>query len=168
MYIKQCHDKTNNNITVQKGKAKYFGPYTSAAAVKEAIELIRRLYRIRNCNQKLPENIGKQRPCLYYHIHQCDAPCQGFISSEEYKKKIDKAIAFIGGDYGPILNELNEKMQNASEEMRFEEAASYRDLIDSVKRVSQSQKASMSPGDDWDIIALARKKEELHERSAWA
>ncbi|MBR6231103.1 MAG: excinuclease ABC subunit UvrC [Lachnospiraceae bacterium] len=145
---------------IKKGKAKYFGPYTSAAAVKEAIELIRRLYRIRNCNQKLPENIGKQRPCLYYHIHQCDAPCQGYISSEEYKKKIDKAIAFIGGDYGPILNELNDKMQKASEDMRFEEAASFRDLIDSVKRVSQSQKASMSPGDDWDIIALARKKED--------
>ncbi len=145
---------------IKKGKAKYFGPYTSAAAVKEAIELIRSLYRIRNCNQKLPENIGKQRPCLYYHIHQCDAPCQGYISSEEYKKKIDKAIAFIGGDYGPILNELNDKMQKASEDMRFEEAASFRDLIDSVKRVSQSQKASMSPGDDWDIIALARKKED--------
>ena len=146
--------------SIKKGKAKYFGPYTSAAAVKEAIELIRKLYKIRNCNQKLPENTGKQRPCLYYHIHQCDAPCQGYITSEDYKKKIDKAISFIGGDYGPILKELTDKMQQASEDMRFEEAASYRDLIDSVKRVSQSQKASMSPGDDWDIIALARKKED--------
>ena len=143
--------------TIKKGKSKYFGPYTSASSVKEAIELIRKLYGIRSCSLKLPDNKGRKRPCLYYHIHQCDAPCQGYISKEEYRKKIEKAISFIGGDYKTIIAELEEKMSKASENLEFEEAARYRDLIGSVKRISQSQKAAMSPGEDWDIIALARK-----------
>ena len=142
--------------TVKKDRSRYFGPYTSAASVKEAIELIRKLYRIRSCNLRLPKEDSK-RPCLYYHIHQCDAPCQGMISKEDYAKNIESAIDFINGNYGTILTELTGKMQAAAEEMRFEEAARIRDMIASVKRISESQNAALSPGEEWDIIAAVRK-----------
>ena len=78
-----------------KDKAKYFGPYTSAGAVKDTIDLIRKLYHIRSCNRKLPKDIGKERPCLNYHIHQCDAPCQGYVSEEEYRKSIAQVLQFL-------------------------------------------------------------------------
>ncbi|MBR3397563.1 MAG: excinuclease ABC subunit UvrC [Lachnospiraceae bacterium] len=141
---------------IRKDRSKYFGPYTSAGSVKEAIELIRKLYRIRSCTQKLPAS-GKTRPCLYYHIHQCDAPCQGYISKEDYRRNVDAAIDFINGNHGDIIQELTSRMKAASEAMNFEEAAGLRDMIESVKRIAQSQKAAVTPGEDWDIIALVRK-----------
>jgi len=141
---------------IRKDRSKYFGPYTSAASVKEAITLIRKLYRVRSCTQKLPQT-AKSKPCLYYHIHQCDAPCQGYISKEDYRKNIDAAMDFINGNHGGIIKELTARMQAASEALNFEEAAGLRDMIESVKRISQSQKAAVTPGEDWDIIALARR-----------
>ena len=105
---------------MKKDKAKYFGPYTSAGAVKDTIELIRKLYHIRSCNRSLPKDIGKERPCLNYHIHQCYAPCQGYISREEYRKSIDEVVRFLNGNYDPILKELEEKMLDASESNRIQ------------------------------------------------
>ncbi len=140
---------------MKKDKARYFGPYTSAGAVKDTIELLNKLYKLRTCNRSLPKDIGEGRPCLNYHIGQCSAPCQNLVSREEYRDQVEKALNFLNGNYQPILKELQGKMQDAAEKMEFEEAAKYRDLFNSVKSVSQKQKISDSVGEDRDIIALA-------------
>lgn len=142
---------------MKKDKSKYFGPYTSAGAVKDTIELINKLYKLRTCNRKLPKDSGKERPCLNYHIHQCKAPCQNFVSPEEYRKQVNEALEFLNGNYGKILKDLQQKMEKASEKMEFEEAATYRDLIHSVKQIAQKQKITDSEGEDRDVIALAKE-----------
>ena len=145
---------------MKKDKAKYFGPYTSAGAVKDTIELIRKLYHIRSCNRSIPKDIGKERPCLNYHIHQCYAPCQGYISREEYRKSIDEVVRFLNGNYDPILKELEEKMLDASENLEFEKAIEYRELLASVQKIAQKQKITDTAGDDRDIIAMASEGED--------
>ena len=140
---------------MKKDKSRYFGPYTSAGAVKDSIELIRKLYRLRSCSRRLPQDQGKERPCLYYHIKQCDAPCQGYISREEYRKKINGALEFLNGNFKDVLKDLEQKMLQASEEMRFEDAVEYRDLMQSVRQIGERQKITGSDGEDKDIIALA-------------
>ena len=140
---------------MKKDHSKYFGPYTSAGAVKDTIELMNKLYHLRTCNRKLPQDIGLERACLNYHIHQCDAPCQGNISREDYRKRVNSALEFLNGNYKPILKDLNEKMLAASEEMEFEKAIEYRELLTSVKQIAQKQKITNSDGEDKDIIALA-------------
>lgn len=145
---------------MKKDKAKYFGPYTSAGAVKDTIELIRKLYHIRSCNRSLPKDIGKERPCLNYHIHQCYAPCQGYISREEYRKSIDEVVRFLNRNYDPILKELEEKMLDASENLEFEKAIEYRELLASVQKIAQKQKITDTAGDDRDIIAMASEGED--------
>ena len=145
---------------MKKDKAKYFGPYTSAGAVKDTIELIRKLYHIRSCNRSLPKDIGKERPCLNYHIHQCYAPCQGYISREEYRKSIDEVVRFLNGNYDPILKEREEKMLDASENLEFEKAIEYRELLASVQKIAQKQKITDTAGDDRDIIAMASEGED--------
>ena len=144
----------------KKDKAKYFGPYTSAGAVKDTIELIRKLYHIRSCNRSLPKDIGKERPCLNYHIHQCQAPCQGYISQEEYRKSIDEVVRFLNGHYDLVLKELEEKMMAASDSLEFEKAIEYRELLTSVQKVAQKQKITDTAGDDRDIIAMASEGED--------
>ena len=145
---------------VKRDKSKYFGPYTSAGAVKETIALMHKVYKIRNCNRLLPRDIGKERPCLYHQINQCDAPCQGLVSKEEYKKNVEQALRFLNGDDKKIIQDLEEKMQAAAAELEFEQAAEYRDLIDSVKRIGEKQKINHTDGDDRDIIALAKAGDE--------
>lgn len=144
----------------KKDKAKYFGPYTSAGAVKDILELLRKIYSIRTCNRNLPKDIGLERPCLYYHIKQCKAPCQGYISEAEYRKAIDKVIEFLNGNYALVTKDLQAKMQAAAENLEFETAAEYRDLIQSVEKLSQAQKASDTNGVDRDIIAFASTGDE--------
>lgn len=143
-----------------KDKSKYFGPYTSAGAVKDAIELIRKLYQIRSCNRKLPRDIGKERPCLNYHIHQCKAPCQGYISQEEYRESVNEVIHFLNGNYDVILKELEEKMEEASEALEFERAIEYRELLTSVQKIAQKQKITDTAGEDRDILAVAVEEED--------
>ena len=148
------------------GRSRYFGPYTSAGAVKDSLELIHKLYRIRTCNRSLPKDTGKERPCLNYHIHQCDAPCQGYISKEEYQesfnqKSFGQALDFLGGHYEPLLRSLKEKMEQASEQMEFEKAIEYRELLNSVKQVAQKQKITSSGREDRDIVAMARAMEDV-------
>ena len=145
---------------MKKDKSKYFGPYTSAAAVKDTIELLNKLYQLRTCNRSLPKEIGNDRPCLNYHIKQCLAPCQGYVSKEEYRQQIAGAMEFLNGNYGPIQKDLEAKMLAASESMEFEEAAKYRDLLNSVKQVSQKQKITDSVGEDKDVIALYQDEAE--------
>ena len=143
-----------------KDKAKYFGPFTSSQAVKDIIDMERKLYRLRSCGRTLPRDIGKERPCLYYHIKQCDAPCQGYISSDQYRESIDEVVKFLSGHYDGILKELEEKMLEASEQMEFEKAIEYRELISSVKKISEKQKITDAgrPGEDRDVLAVAREE----------
>ena len=145
---------------MKKDKAKYYGPYTSVTAVKDAIELIRKLYHIRSCSRKLPRDIGKERPCLYYHMHQCEAPCQGYISEKDYRGYIHKVVSFLNGNSKDVIRELEEKMMLASEELRFEDAMEYRDLIESVNRIGERQKITSQDDTDKDIIAMAIDRED--------
>ncbi len=145
---------------MKKDKSRYFGPFTSALAVKETIELINKLYKLRTCNRSLPRDIGQDRPCLNYHINQCTAPCEGCVSQEEYRKQVDQALDFLNGNFAPILKELQQKMEAASENLEFEEAIRYRDLYGSVKQVAQKQKITDSDGEDKDVIALARDEDD--------
>ncbi|NLL76328.1 MAG: excinuclease ABC subunit UvrC [Clostridiales bacterium] len=145
---------------MKKDRSRYFGPYTSATAVKDTIDLINKLYLLRTCNRNLPKDCGKERPCLNYHIKQCAAPCQNYVTQEQYREQVDRALDFLNGNYNPILKELERKMQEASENMEFEEAVKYRDLYNSVKQVAQKQKITDSYGEDKDIIALALDENE--------
>ena len=114
---------------MKKDKSRYFGPYTSAGAVKDTIDLLHKLYQVRTCNRKLPRDIGKERPCLNYHIHQCQAPCQGYVTKEEYAENIRKVMDFLNGNYKEVITELESRMQQASDEMNFEKAIEYRELL---------------------------------------
>ena len=146
--------------TMKKDRSKYFGPYTSAAAVKDTIELLNKLYCLRTCNRSLPRDIGLERPCLNYHIKQCFAPCQGYIDKERYRQQVDQALEFLNGNYNMILKDLETKMKAAAKELDFEAAASYRDLYNSVRQVAQKQKITDSAGEDKDIIALYQDERE--------
>ena len=141
---------------MKKDKSRYYGPYTSAGAVKETIELLHKLYQIRTCNRNLPRDIGLDRPCLNYHIHQCQAPCQGYVSKEEYRKSVNQVVSFLSGNYEPVLQMLEKKMQDASDALEFEKAIEYRELLSSVRAVAQKQKITNSDGEDKDVLALAK------------
>ena len=153
--------------TMKKDKAKYFGPYTSSTAVKDVIELVRKIYMVRSCNRNLPRDCGKDRPCLYYHMKQCTAPCQGNVSEEAYKQNIGQVLHFLNGNYKETIDQLTEKMMTASEDMRFEDAAGYRDLINSIRRIGERQKITTYGEEDRDIIAVAMdESEDLREQDA--
>lgn len=158
--VKESYPRVLFSRQMKKDKAKYFGPYTSAGAVKDTIELIRKIYKLRTCNRNLPKDTGKERPCLNYHIKQCDAPCQGYISEETYGEKVKKALEFLNGNFEPVLKDLEEKMLEASENLEFEQAIEYRELLGSVKQIAQKQKISNSDGEDKDIIAMASDNED--------
>lgn len=146
--------------TMKKDKSRYFGPYTSAAAVRDTIDLLSKLYRLRTCNRSLPRDIGLERPCLNYHIKQCLAPCGGYVDKEQYREQVGRALEFLNGNYNVILRELEGKMKAAAEKLDFEGAAAYRDLFNSVKQVSQKQKMTDNVGEDKDIIALHQDRSE--------
>ena len=145
---------------LKKDKAKYFGPFSSAGAVRDTLDLMYRIFRLRNCSRVLPRDVGKERPCLNYHIHQCGAPCSGFISPEEYRKNVDAALEFLNGRFDPVLERLKNEMAQAAEGMEFERAAELRDLLRSVEHVAQKQKITSEGMEDRDIIALARDERE--------
>ncbi|MGI5981882.1 MAG: excinuclease ABC subunit UvrC [Sakamotonia sp.] len=163
-YIKVTMDEAFPRVlfsrTMKKDKCRYFGPYTSAGAVKDTIDLIQKLWKLRTCARRLPQDIGKERPCLNYHIKQCQAPCQGYISQEEYGKAVAQTLDFLNGKYEPVLSMLEEKMMQASDGMDFEKAIEYRELLNSVKQVAQKQKITSQSMEDRDIIAMARDSED--------
>ncbi len=146
--------------SIGKDKAKYFGPYTSSGAVKDTIELVRKLYKIRSCNRNLPKDIEKERPCLNYHIKQCEAPCQGFVTKESYNAHVKEVISFLNGNYDLVLEQLKIAMEDAAENLEFEKAIEYRELLNSVAKIAQKQKITTSDGSDRDIIALATERED--------
>ena len=147
--------------TMKKDKAKYFGPYTSAYGVRETIELINKIYSLRTCNRSPPKDQGKERVCLNYHIHQCMGPCRaGFADKEAYAASVEGALGFLNGDYEPVLKMLEDRMEKASTDLRYEDAAQCRDLIESVKSVAQKQKITSSGGEDRDVIAIFKDNED--------
>ncbi len=145
---------------MKKDKSRYFGPYTSAGAVKDTIDLLNKLYGLRTCSRKLPKDAGKERPCLNYHIKQCAAPCQAYISREDYRERTEQAVRFLNGEYQPIMQELEEKMQAASGNLEFEKAMEYRDLLNSVKQIAQKQKITDANDEDRDVIGMAKDGED--------
>lgn len=163
-YIKVTVDEAYPRVlfsrTMKKDKNRYFGPYTSTGAVNDTIDLIHKLWKIRTCTRNLPKDIGKERPCLNYHIKQCSAPCQGYISQEEYAKSVAQVLEFLNGNHKPVLKMLEEKMMAASDEMEFEKAIEYRELMNSVKQIAQKQKITSQSMEDRDIIAMARDNED--------
>lgn len=140
---------------LKKDGSRYFGPFKSAGAVRDTIELMRKLFQIRDCTRNLPRDQGKERPCLNYQIGQCKAPCQGYVSEEEYRRNVDEAVSFLGGSYKPVVRLLTERMEKASSELDFEQAAQWRDLRASVLQVSEKQKMESEDGNDRDVIAMA-------------
>ena len=145
---------------MQKDKAKYFGPITDAFAVKETIDTIHKLWPIRKCKRNLPKDIGKDRPCLHYHIGQCSAPCDGKISQQQYQKMIEQAEQFIHGKHEQIIKKMEKEMYQASENMEFEKAAALRDKILSVKSIAQKQKMANTGLGDCDVAAFVRAHDE--------
>lgn len=143
-----------------RDKAKYFGPYTSSQAVRDTIDLIHKLYHIRSCNRNLPRDTGKDRPCLNYHIRQCDAPCQGYVTKEQYGESVAEVLKFLNGSYDGIIKDLETKMNEASEALEFERAIEYRELLGSVRKVAQKQKITDSSGEDRDVLAVASEEED--------
>ena len=142
----------------QKDGSRFFGPYTSSLSVKECLDMLHKLYRIRTCSRKLPEDAGKERPCLYYHLGQCMGPCTGETDPAEYKKGIEEAVNFLSGKYDGIRKHLTQLMNEASERMDFEKAIEYRDLIRAVDDLSIKQKVTAYDTDDRDIIGLKSDK----------
>lgn len=145
---------------IKKDNSKYFGPYTNSGAVRDTLELIRKIYKLRTCNRNLPKDTGKERPCLNYHIHQCNAPCQGNISPSEYMQAVEKAMELLNGNYGNVIDMLKEQMMFHSERLEFEKAGEYKELISSVRKVAEKQKITNGDGEDRDVIALAREAED--------
>ncbi|MEG1067134.1 MAG: excinuclease ABC subunit UvrC [Anaerovoracaceae bacterium] len=135
---------------ISKDGNKYFGPYSDVGAVNQIIDLLNNIFSLKRCTAKdFPPG---HRPCLNFHINQCKGVCTGNVSKEEYKKSIDEILQFLGGKEKPIVNYLEEKMQKASETLNFEEAANYRDYINSIKAISETQRVTMTNGKDLDIV----------------
>ena len=145
---------------VTKDGSRYFGPYMSSYMVKETLETIKRVFKVRSCNKNLPKEIGKGRPCLYYHINQCSAPCNGKITREEYKETFDQITEILEGKFDAIIEYLTEKMYDASENLEFEQAARYRDKIESLKILGEKQKIISTNDNNRDIIGIYQDKNE--------
>lgn len=152
--VEEDYPRVQFSRQMKKDKSRYFGPYTSQGAVKDTIELIHQIYGIRTCNRNLPRDMKKERPCLNYHIHRCDAPCQGYVTKEEYREKIAQVIDFLSGKYDDVIKMLEEKMNRASEDLEFEKAIEYRELLSSVKHIAQKQKITNTDAEDRDVIAM--------------
>ena len=165
--VQEAYPRVLFSRKMKKDKNRYFGPYTSAGAVKDVIELVRKLYHVRSCNRTLPRDCGKDRPCLYYHMKQCSGPCTGRVDQESYRKNIQKVIQFLNGDFQDTIDSLTEKMNTASEELRFEDAAECRDLIQSIRKIGERQKITAYGEEDRDIIAVDMdESQDLREQDA--
>ncbi|MDD3704934.1 MAG: excinuclease ABC subunit UvrC [Clostridiaceae bacterium] len=145
---------------IKKDGAKYFGPYTDVTAVNRTIDLLKSLFPIRYCNKNISRVIGKERPCLNYHIKKCIGPCQGNVSKEQYRELIDSIIMMLEGKQERVLKGLEDKMHQAAENLDFEKAAEIRDNMNSLIKVAEKQKVISSALVDQDIIAFALNEPE--------
>ena len=139
---------------IKKDGARYFGPYLSAGVLRDLIELIKEIFKIRSCNKSFPDEIGKVRPCLYYHIGKCKGVCNGNITPESYGEMIKEVISFLNGNYDSAQKNLTKQMQEASANMDFEKAAQLRDRLRAIDALSEKQKIVSSDGADSDVIAF--------------
>ena len=137
--------------------AKYFGPYPNSGAAKEMCEFIKSKFKIRQCKSFK----YKDRPCLNYHIKRCSAPCQGYISKEDYHKQINQIISILDGKTDGVRKELEQSMKEASEKLDYEKAAELRDQINAIDRISQRQKVSNISENDIDVIGLYKDEYEI-------
>ncbi|NDL67220.1 excinuclease ABC subunit UvrC [Anaerotalea alkaliphila] len=158
--VQEAYPRILYTRQVRKDKAKYYGPYSNATAAKGTIDLLHKICRIRSCDRRLPQDIGKERPCLYYHIHQCDAPCQGWITQEAYGEKVAQAVAFMGGKHQPVVEALTQEMRKAAENLDFEKAAKVRDQLSAVSAIMEKQKIVHAAMEDQDVVAFAREEGE--------
>ncbi|MGB4395110.1 MAG: excinuclease ABC subunit UvrC [Tepidanaerobacteraceae bacterium] len=142
--------------TVKKDGARYFGPYANAGAMREAIDVINKIFPIRSCKKDLSEVPIDERPCLNYHIKRCLAPCQGFVKDEEYNEMINNIIMFLEGKRETLVKQLKDRMQEAAEKLDFERAAVLRNQISALEKVLEKQKVVSTDMIDQDIIAMAR------------
>ena len=140
----------------ENDKAKYFGPFTSSHILKENLDLIHKILPLRRCTKKFPRDLGKERPCLNYHIGKCKAPCNYHISEEEYNKMVQTAIDFFNGKHKDIIKNLEDEMFKASENLEFEKASEFRDKIFAIKKLEENQLAETMGLDDKDVISFAR------------
>ena len=158
--VKENYPRIMVTRQMKKDKAKYFGPFTSLTSVNNTIDFLRKSFKIRNCNRNLPKETGKQRACLDYYIHQCEAPCQGCISQAEYLKQVELTLEFLSGNYKKLLQDIQKQMEEAAARLEYEEAARLRDLLSSLNHVTQKQKISSDGIQDRDIIAMAKDEED--------
>ena len=158
--VEEAYPRVLFSRTMKRDKSRYFGPYTSIGAVRDTLDLLHKIFKIRTCSRQLPKDAGKERPCLNYHIHQCDAPCQGNLSPEEYRKHVEGALDFLKGNYAPILTMLENSMKEAAARLDFEEAANRRELLFSVQKIAQKQRITDSDMEDRDIIGYALDNED--------
>ncbi len=140
---------------VMRDKAQYFGPYLNSKVVNETIDTVKTIFNIRSCNRVLPRDIGKDRPCLNYHIGKCSAPCADKISQTEYKNQFFKIIDFLNGNHTEVIKFMEQSMREAAEMLQFEKAARLRDKIESVKHIHDKQKITSTSLGNKDVIAIA-------------
>ena len=159
--LEEAYPRFLYSHSMKRNHSKYFGPYTNGKAVKDILELINKLYHLRTCNKRLPQEIGKDRPCLYYQIGQCKAPCNNYISQEDYNEQVQSALSFLNGNYKEILSKLQQEMRQYAEEMEFEKAAETRDLIESIHHIEDKQQMNRTSGDDRDVIACAANEKDI-------
>lgn len=157
-YIRVSNDEWRRiSYVLQKSDdgAQYIGPYKSSYYVKASVEEAQKIFMLPTCNRRFPEDFSKQRPCLNFHIKQCSAPCRGKMSKKEYDEQLDAALEFLKGSGTETIKRMTEKMQEASDNLDFERAARYRDIIKSAKRMQDKQKVVDIDIDECDVIALA-------------
>lgn len=140
--------------------ARYFGPYTNVHAVHETLDMLKKLFPLKTCNKVLPRDIGKERPCLNYHINKCLAPCHGNVNKQSYNNMMNEICLFLSGRQEDILKKIEEQMQEAAQNMDFEKAAVLRDRLLSLKHITEKQKVLSTTMEDQDIIAFARDNED--------
>ena len=147
--ITACHQP-------QKDGARYLGPYISGYVVKQTVDEVNKVFLLPTCNRNFPQEIGKQRPCLNYHIKQCMAPCSGKISPQEYAEALEEAVSFLKGSSANIQKILTQKMMQAAEAMQYEKAARYRDRIRAIQGLAENQKVVSIRYEEEDVIALVQ------------
>src|SRR5690606_28113219 len=138
--------------------ARYFGPYPNVHSIRETINLIRKIFAIMTCKRVLPRDIGKERPCLYYHIKQCHRPCADLVSKEEYQVVVRDVCSYLDGKQETIIEKLEKQMQEAAERLDFEQAAALRDKLAGLRNIAQEQKVFSVSGSDQDVVGFAASK----------
>jgi len=161
-YIKVTMDEDYPRVVmtrrIEKDKAKYFGPFSGAYAVRGTLEIIKKLFPVRTCSRTMGKNT-KERPCLNYYIGRCVAPCQGDVNKEDYRNMMKDICLFLSGKQEELIEELENKMNCAAENMDYEKAADYRDKIAAIKEIQKKQKVLSSAMEDEDIVAFAHSED---------